>query len=214
MIAVCFLTCGRDREREATKTAASFSAFNSGRRDLVLLHCDGGGPGRVENYAIAKAHGFATVWSPFERVGQIESFRFFFDAVGDFDFVLWLENDWASDRPIPTVSFLRRFPEVDQFRMYGARKMRGDGPRAPAGAHIIGTKTPIDWKPLGELSWDMARAHWGAGGTIVRPRALAPFVGRPRLKDVIVGANNLLTMRPRENYLWHIGETTTGGFFG
>lgn len=213
MIAACLLTCGDDRHAEAARAAHSFARFNAGRDDVVRLHVDGGGPGRIVNAGIAARHGFATVWSPIARVGQIESFRFFFEAVDDFEFMVWLENDWESAAPLPSIDFLRKFHGVDQFRLYGSRKMRGDGPRAPAGTHLIGTKIPIDWKPSPDPAWECAWAHWGAGGTIVRPRVLAPYVDRPRLKDVIV-ATQLRTLRPRENILWHIGEKTTGGFFG
>jgi hypothetical protein len=214
MIAVCFLTCGPDRLEVAARTAESFAHHHRGRDDLTLLHVDGGGPGRVENIRIAKSAGFATAWAPIERVGQIESFRFFLDGAGDFDLLLWLENDWETERQIPPLEFFQGFPGIEQFRLYGERKMKGDGPRALAGRHRIGTKIPIAWQCAPAIGWQVARAHWGAGGTIVRPEALARHAAGPRLKDVIVSANDLLSMRPFENYLWHIGEKTTAGFFG
>lgn len=215
MIAVCLLTCGDDRLQHAARAAHSFARLNHDRGDLVLLHVDGGGPGRIENLEIAKTFGFNTVDAPVERVGQIESFRTFLDAVSGFPLMLWLENDWESERPIPRFSFFRGLPYIEQFRLYGTHKMRGDGPRAPAGTHVIGTKEKIIWSSRDDLpGWEEGRCHWGAGGTIVRPEILEPFRDGPRLKDVIVSSAHLRTVRPVENYLWHIGETTTKGFFG
>lgn len=187
---------------------------------MILLHVDAGGEGAGSNVKIAAAGGFTTIWQPADRVGQIESFRAFMEFIlGDpsIELMLWLENDWASERPIPPIEFFRSFAPIEQFRMYGERKMKGDGPRVFAGRHIIGTKKPIVWsdaKGAPKLDWEFGRAHWGAGGTIVRPTALNGLLDAPRLKDVIVGANDLYTLRPRENYLWHIGENTTAGFFG
>ncbi len=218
MIAVCFLTCGDDRLDLAERTASSFARLNAGRCDLVLLHVDGGGPGRASNNKIARAHGFETISSPVQRVGQIESLRAFLDdrRTRSADFVLWLENDWESEKPLPSPVFFKANSHLAQIRLYGARKMRGDGPRAMAGEHIIGTKTLIDWKPVArEPGWEMARCHWGAGGTLVKPSILLGGANlATRLKDIIVMADNCVSIRPVENILWHIGETTTGGFFG
>jgi hypothetical protein len=217
MIAVCLLTCGPARQVETHKTAASFARFNSGRDDLVLLHVDGGGAGREENLAIAKTYGLETIHAPVAREGQINSLRAFMaDArVTASDLVLWLENDWESDAPIPPPAFFHGLEHVDQFRLFGARKMRGNGPRAPAGQHIIGTKTLIDWEESARDGWDIGVCHWGAGGTLVRPWVLrAGAAAAPRLKDIITTATHLVTMRPTENILWHIGAETTGGFFG
>jgi hypothetical protein len=217
MIAACLLTCGPERGGETIRTAESFARLNAGRDDLVRYHVDGGGEGRDRNIEIAREYGFVTLHAPDRREGQIESFRAFLDTTlrRGADFMLWLENDWESVAPIPPISFFNPLVYVDQFRLFGTRKMQGNGPRALAGPHRIGTKTLIDWADHPDFpAWEMARCHWGAGGTIVRPEELEPFKDRPRMKDIIVAANDLRSMRVKENILWHIGETTTGGFFG
>lgn len=216
MIAVCLLTCGPERLAVTCETVGSFLAFNSGRRDMILLHADGGGAGARENCDVAEDAGFTTIAAPADRVGQIESFRSFMGFVladPAIEAIAWFENDWASAKPLPPIDFLHRWPGVDQFRLYGDRKMRGYGPRAPAGDKHIRTKRPLEWSQSKESGWEHGYAHWGAGGTIVRPRAIKPWLDLPRLKDVIV-ATDLDTMRPKENILWHIGEATTRGFFG
>lgn len=218
MLAVCLLTCGPERVAETARTASTFKAHNRGRKDVVLLHVDGGGEGSRVNQTIAAGHGFETISAPRKRVGQIESLRAFLAdrRVTTSNFVLWLENDWESERPLPPPEFFKANGHFAQVRLYGARKMKGDGPRALAGTHIIGTKTPIDWRPLErEPGWEKGRCHWGAGGTLVKPSILlGGAYEAARLKDIIVAANNCVTIRPVENILWHIGEKTTEGFFG
>src|SRR4051812_45055722 len=100
MIAVCLLTCGA-REHVTYRTVSSFAAFNSNRRDLYAWHVDGGPSGTDQTYnrVLAERYGFATLWKAPERVGQIESFRFFMERIlrpaeVPIEFMLWLENDW------------------------------------------------------------------------------------------------------------------------
>lgn len=215
MIAACLLTCGPGRAAETVRTARAFEELNRGRSDVVMIHADGGGPGQEENLAIASAHGFRTIHAPSSRVGQVVSFRAMFDeCLERGDLMLWLENDWEMVRPLPQAELFEELDFIEQFRLFGARKMQKDGPRAMAGKHIIGTKIPIEWKALPDKPWEIARCHWGAGGTIVRPEALEPFAALPRMKDTITASVALLSARPTENYLWHIGATTTEGFFG
>ncbi len=213
MIAVCLLTC--DRQELTARTVASFVAHNRGRTDLELLFCDGGSQ-TPENCRIAGAAGFKPVYvaPPEHRVGQMTTLRQFLKVTGEHEWILWLENDWESVAPVPTFEWLDNCG-VETVRLFGARKMRS-GPRALAGEHRIGTKELIDWQSLVDLpGWEHARAaHWGAGGTLIRRCRLTRFAHLPRLKDVITADPRLLSLRPVENIMWSIGETTTEGFLG
>jgi hypothetical protein len=218
MIGVCLLTCGRDDL--SVRTMESFSALNKSRPDIVRLHaaCGGGERGAIGTDPFL--FDFRTVHAPPERVPQIVSFRKLIEAaaVAGAEFILWLENDWESVAAIPTIEFLRETnkgpSKVQQWRLFGKRKMQKDGPRALAGEHQIGTKEKIKWGPSGLEGWEFGRAHWGAGGTIATLDFLEEQSFRNRLKDVITSKNNLPTLRPRSNIMFHIGDVTTEGFRG
>lgn len=216
MIAVCLLTCGR--EELSSRTVVSFREHNRGRSDLILLHADAGGPDTLRNRVIALNGGFRTVHAPTERVPQMASFRALLEeaALKGAEFVLWLENDWESVAPIPTLDELREHAEagIVTFRLFGKRKMREDGPRALAGEHRIGTKDKIDWQPTAGGKWEAGLAHWAAGGSIATLAYLESQYHRKRLKDVITARNDLPSLRVTENIMWHIGEQTTEGFQG
>jgi hypothetical protein len=181
MIAVCMLTCGR--ADLTLKTANSFRKINAGRSDVLLWHVDAGPADRKQerNCAIAKFFDFDTLRAPAVREGQIDSFRVFMTAIAGspVDFMLWLENDWESTHTIPTLEQLRGFAEVDQWRLYGHRKNAAGGPRSRAGTKNLGDGSALEWRPSQSIKgWEFTpRAHWGAGGTIVRPEKLQPFSG-------------------------------------
>lgn len=216
MIAVCLLTCGRDDL--TVRTAHSFEFFNAGlRSDLICLHADCGGHGPHRD---VETFGFRTVHAPRERVPQMVSYRALIEeaALKGAEFVLWLENDWESVAPIPTLDWLRKARDehgIVTWRLFGERKMRGDGPRAMAGEHRIGTKDRVHWIDCLEFEgWQRGHTHWAAGGSIATLAHLESQLHRPRLKDVITAKNDLPTMRPVQNVLFHIGHETTPGFQG
>jgi hypothetical protein len=140
-------------------------------------------------------HGFDFDTLLSARSAKVRSSRsgYFMTAIAGVavEFMLWLENDWESTHPIPTLEQLRGFAEVDQWRLYGHRKNAAGGPRSRAGTKNLGDGSALEWRPSQSIKgWEFTpRAHWGAGGTIVRPEKLEPhrqpFLGRERMKDVI-----------------------------
>lgn len=212
MVAVCLLTC--DRPALTAIAAQSFVAYNPGRRELLLLHADGGSE-TGENVGIARAHGFQTLVAPprAERIGQMATLRIFLEAVqrAGAEWMVWLENDWESVAALPNERFIAT-SGMDTIRLFGVRKMR-TGPRALAGPHRIGTREPIVWTPA-MPGWEQGRAHWGGGGTIVRTDVLTRQVHQPRLKDVITADTALRSLRPLHNLMWSLGLETTPGFLG
>lgn len=212
MLAVCLLTC--DRPELTARTLASFATHNVGRSDLRLLHADGGSQTK-DNVDLAEKYGFWSLVAPgaARRIGQMETLRILLSEVTrlGIDWVVWLENDWESVAPLPSDAFCEA-ADVETVRLFGRLKFR-DGPRAPAGRLRIGTTVPIEWR-ADRPGWERGRAHWGAGGTIVRTAVLTRQVHQRRLKDVILAENNLVSLRPVENIVWSIGQETTEGFQG
>ena len=213
MIAVCLLTC--DRPELTVLAASSFHKHHHARTDLRLLHCDGGSV-TSENVDIARAYGYRTLIAPprAERIGQMATLRHFVAAAGllECDWILWLENDWEAVGSIPTSTFCDH-ADVETVRLFGVQKFE-DGPRKWSGARRLLTRDRIDWQPHSYFGWECARAHWGAGGTLVKTSVLQRQLHQPRLKDVIKAENNLLSLRPIVNLMWCHGLQTTEGVIG
>lgn len=212
MIAICLLTC--DRPELTVLAASSIQKYHPNRKDLLRLHCDGGSV-TDENVQLASAYGFTTLIAPKreDRIGQMATLRIFVQKarLEGCDWILWLENDWECVAPLPTEDFLRS-SGAETVRLFGEKKMR-DGPRQWAGTRRILTQERINWRPAME-GWETARAHWGAGGTLVKTAILERQLHQPRLKDVIKAENYLLSLRPLENLMWCNGLVTTEGVIG
>ena len=210
MIAVCLLTC--DRPALTKLCVSSFVQHHGQRTDLLLLHCDGGSE-TDENVSLALSHGFLTLCAPSreERIGQMATLRIFLDEVKDAHcpWMLWLENDWETVAQIPTEDFLE---QADTVRLFGVRKMRY-GHRQLAGSRRMGTEDPIVWTEHA-VGWESGRAHWAAGGSLIRTEILERNRSVRRLKDVIEVENNLWSLRPVENLMWCHGVETTAGVMG
>lgn len=207
MIAVCLLTCGRD---ELTgRTVASFEEFNTGRADLICLHADAGGS------ELQEWGSFKLIDAPAERMPQMHSYRALIGeaAVRGAEFVLWLENDWVSVAPIPSIEFLqqtRAEHAIVTWRLFGKRRMKSKTDRGLVRETQIGTDVPIDWQPVFG-GWEIGRAHWGGGGCIATLEHLESQIHRKRLKDVVTAKLDLLSLRSVENIMWHVGTERTPG---
>jgi len=213
MIAVCLLTCGRFPLTR--RTVESFGAQNGARPDLIRLHAAGDHEIFAARAFITEG-GFVTVHAPNDRVPQMVSYRKLIEAAAlkGAEFVLWLENDWESVAPIPSIDFLRRTQKagVVCWRLFGARRMQSDTDRGLVKTTQIGTDIPIEWKrDKSEKGWELGRAHWGGGGCIATLRHLESQIFRNRLKDVVTAKPDLLSMRPTSNIMWHVGEERTPG---
>lgn len=212
MIAVCLLTC--DRPELTAWAVSSFQKHHADRKDLLLLHCDGGSL-TDENVRLARAYGYQTLVAPrrADRIGQMETLRHFVQKAlsESCAWILWLENDWESVAPIPTEAFLHA-SGAETVRLFGVLKMH-EGPRKLAGTRRIGTDERIDWRPAMD-GWETGRAHWGGGGTLVKTSILQRQLHQPRLKDVITAENYLLSLRPLENLMWCHGLISTEGIIG
>lgn len=202
-LAICLLTA--DRPELTRATLESFRAHNPDAGHHLLLHADDGSASR-DNFLLADRAGFGNVYASAYRKGSPAALACMWDAAVQMGatWILHLENDIEWVGPIPT----RR--DAESIRLYGALKMR-DGPRAPAGVHIMGTKEPIDWTPAGD-GWERGVASWGGQPSITLAKPLLDAVTAPgvdRLKQVSMALQRLDTLRPVENLVWHVGEEAT-----
>lgn len=208
MIAVCLLTS--DRAAYTFRTLKAFHDQHVGRRGLTLLHADDGSHDG-QNDAFASGFGFETVYRAPTRVGSGPALRAMWREAqrrgcGQ---ILHLENDQEFVAPIPAWVESITYPCV---RLYGQRKMRGDGPRAQTGPRDLATGKMVDWQAsTHHPGWEIGHTHWGGQASITRTALLVNAVAfAARIKDVTL-ALSCLTLRPVENITWHIGEVTTGG---
>lgn len=216
MILACLLTCGRPEL--TAETARSFALHNPKRPDIERVHVDGGElTTQGENCKTAAASGFETISASPKRIGQMETLRIF-QAEAErrgAHWVLWLENDWSTSEPLPRPAFFRKAlrADVEAIRLFGDRKMAHEGPRSMAGRHRMGTKDVVVWESSKDFpGWETGRTHWGCGGCLIRSDILARHMRAATLKDVMLADNNLYSLRPLQNLVWHLGQTRTEGF--
>ena len=197
------LTC--DREDQTKITLDTFLAHNDLAR-FRLIHADGGSATSA-NVNMAAAAGFETVYAPSERVSQYESLCHLIGASNDTEWFAYIEADQEWVRPFPweCLSF-----GAECVRLYGAMKGR-EGPRAPAGTCLMGTKTPIVWRPYAD-GYERGWAHWPGQPNITRLPVLRELMaGAARMKDMCM-ARPLDTVRCVENVTYHLCRETTLGF--
>jgi hypothetical protein len=204
-VAVALLTC--EREDQTANTIASFLRHND-RRRFMLFHADGGSRTQ-ENHRLAADAGFETVFEPRHRVSPCEALRHLVEvaATEGVDWFVWLENDqdWVRSFPFEALDF-----GSECVRLYGARKGL-DGPRNVTGPHLMGTKTPIAWRPCA-TGYERGMAHWAGQPSATRTEVMQELlVGAVSLKAVSLG-RPLDTVRCVENVTNHVGHVQTPDF--
>lgn len=201
--AICLLTA--DRAHYTVKTLTSLALFND-LSEYILLHADDGSrPEAHGNIVMASRAGFHTCYAAPKRFGVVPALRQMWitaDALGA-THILHLENDIQSLRALPS----RR--DADSVRLYGEYK--GIAPAYPTGRHIMETREPIDWRDDGD-GWQRAACHWGAQPSITKTDLLVSAINAAEsLKDVSRALLRINTVRPRYNFMAHIGEEKTKG---
>ena len=202
-IAVLLQTC--HREDLTRRTVESFCAHND-TSGMVLLHADDEAV-RRDNIAIAEEHGFSTVFAPLDRRGQMAGLKAMCAALpSGVRWVAYLESDWETVREWPWDWCQGA---VEAVRLFGERKAM-HGPRAMAGTRCLATNRPILWTPLMGGA-DAGQAHFSPP-SIVRASVLLPMVRQyHRVKDIML-ARPLDSLRPVDNFVWHLGDEQTPEF--
>lgn len=213
MLAICTPACGRPQLTRTT--LSSFMKHNPRAQAMVRLmavdHCTA-----IDD----EANLFAAAefgWNPIavgmpSRSGLMWGMRELVHAAiaRGCTQMLWLENDWECVAPLNVPGITH---DVDCVRLYGLQKQQ-DGAR-PSGALNMVTGMIIPWQDCGEYGgqrWQSAKAHFGGAPSIVDLRCVAPFVDRPTMKDMAKAMGELRTVRPSQNFFWHIGLESTSGF--
>lgn len=206
-MAICLLTA--DRPEYTNETLTTLERFNPRLcDDYVLLHADDGSA-EDSNQLMAEAAGFLTCYRTKERRGVVPALRVMWKTAADLgaSHILHLENDIRSLWRLPD----RR--DADSVRLYGEYK--GEGTSYPTGPHIMGSRELIEWREVGGR-WQRAQCHWGAQPSITRTDLLVPaIIAAASLKDVSRQLLRIDTLRPRINFVAHIGaEKTVNPRFG
>lgn len=205
-LAVGLITCGR--EPYTLETVTTFAACNP-ELAAIRLHADDASAGR-ENEVIAQKAGFRTIFSGTNRCGQLAMLRRLVNeavAQGATEFLL-LENDWKWVRSLPDLVSLPK--EIDCIRLYGVNK--DEAGRRPAGTRIMGSERAIDWRPFSK-GWERGLAHFGGPPSIIKLEKLREGMQRAdSFKAISLSTTHWRTLRPVRNFVWHIGDLTTGNF--
>lgn len=219
MINVVLLSCDR-----AEYTAATIESFLRHNRDQVgeriqLWHCDDASTD-TSNRKMAHAARFTPLFYSTKRVGVTEMVRRAARMLEHHgaEWMLLLENDWQTVRPIPWAVFdaCRARGDVWALRLYGRFKERGE--QLPAGARHRGRGgADPNWQEAeadGE-PFEVGDIHWGNPPSIARVAQVAWLhKAASREKDAIA-RSGLITdkvARVKSNVVFHIGATRTPGF--
>jgi hypothetical protein len=202
-VAVCLQTA--DRPDYTARTLASFAAHNDLDR-CVLLHGDDASS-TPENLDLAGAYGFRTVSRPSKPVGGLAlRSQLLQYAATVADWVLLLENDILSVRPLPwpLIEFVAQHPWVYALRLFGEFK----GPDRTDPCLTVNKwhrEKPVRWKTLRGAPEPAEHAviHWSAQPTVTRAA---------QARDIHVSGHrelHLKTVRVVQNVMVHVGATRT-----
>lgn len=220
MIGVALLTC--DRLEYTRRTIATFTEHNAAALAagaLKLWHCDDASTDPKVRKAAAVA-GFAPLIYTEERVGVTEMIRRTARKLehAGVEWMLLLENDWESARPVPLEAFGEAVRHYDAWsmRLYGAFKERDNA--RPAGTRHRGRGgADPKWHVCGGSSepFEVGHIHWGNPPAISRVDLVAWLHKKARReKDAIAKSGEIKNpvARVLENVVYHIGFERTGGF--
>ena len=222
-IAVCLITC--DRPELTARTLETFTRHNTGV-DFMKLQADDASK-TAENIKLGKKHGFELAVSKpagAERMGNHDTRRRIILAARKrgAKYVLILENDWISVRPVPLEAAAEVFqnPAIYAFRLFGVNKeLSPDGLpcRRSTPVHRGKDNKCPGWKPLVGFSepLEVGDIHWGTPPTITRIGEVVWLHEGTRKESEIrtkCGEIDMLTARVVDNVVWHIGYKRTDNF--
>lgn len=200
LTAICLLTA--DRPSYTQRTLEALLTFRPSK-GCVCLHADDGSEDG-QNCALARLHGFETVYDSNKREGPVAALRVMWAEARrrGAGWVIHLENDIEIVSPLPD----RR--DADTIRLYGDAKSLV-GPRQKTGTCIIGTKEPIVWEPDTD-GWFRGIAHWGGQPSITRTDLLLGAVlEAKKVKDIALALNRIDSLKPSTPIAYHFGAKTT-----
>jgi hypothetical protein len=219
-IDVVLLTC--ERPNYSAVTSATFRRLNAeaikaGR--LRLWHADDASatPGFREDVG---RWGWAPLVHTSARVGVTDMVRRIARRLEHqgAEWMLLLENDWESARPLPwpVIEAVQARGDIYALRLYGTHKGRGG--TIPAGTRHRGRGGAdpgwVDAVAGGE-TYQVGDIHWGNPPSVAKVAQVAWLHKAARAeRDTIArsGAIDERVARVTENVFYHLGETRTPAF--
>lgn len=213
-IAICLLTC--DRTEYTQRTLQTLAAQNELGR-FILLHGDDASQDQA-GPDLARAMGFETVVQSRKRRRGVAAMTADLIAAAQrvgAKFVLNLQNDWESKRPVPLSDAAAIFadPQVYCLRMYGAFKSA----HGRAGIHHGGREPlkVVRWAPHVMAGYEVGDIHWGHPPAITRIGHAVKLTAGARCERETrqrSGRITDLTVRVIDNVFSHIGRERTPDF--
>ena len=213
-VALCLLTC--DREAVTKKTIESLKKHVPLDR-FILLHGDDASRSE-DNCRMAQAAGFeSVVKNKGERRGVTAMWRSLVSAARKrgADWVLMQENDWewVRDYPDGLIEHVHDNDRIYYIRLFGVNKER-DG--RPCGARHAAKKDAMEWREYEPLwGWEIGDIHWGFPPNFTRIKYAEGLLRAAKAESHCrkrSGKINALALRPKSNYVYHIGKSRTKGF--
>lgn len=224
-IAVAILTC--DRLDLTKRTVKSFLKHNNGN-DFEIFYGDDASKDSVI-HQFMKKQGIPCLMKHKKRVGCSPSSEELINLtwiISKAPYVLYLQNDFESVRPIPLNIVQRVFDDhfrVGWIRLYGLNKndtIPGGNLTDPKNKFKPGSPM-VKWKKfkVANEELEIGDAQWSYHPAIHRSKVLRELTkGAARERDVGIAAvkSGFLTARFMKNITNHIGirKTTPGGKFG
>lgn len=222
-IALCLITC--ERYDYTALTLKTLAEHNDLKR-FVLIHADDASTDERIG-PLVRGYGFQTYRST-ERFGVMATQRLAVMAARDAgcEWTLIQQNDFEWVRPFPWQLFncVVNDKQVYCMRLYGHRKGRqGRLANAVAGPRHKGKDgAVVDWQPYRGTCFsvpdepaEIGDVHWCSPPAVTRTDVLWWLLDGA-LKDADCrlksGELDLMTVRPVENVVWHIGEERTPNF--
>lgn len=222
-LVIAILTC--DRFELTRKTVNSLLHYNQG---LSIFYGDDASTDPKIHRLMAN-HGIKCIMRHNKRTGCSPSSEELINSVWaatEAPFMLYLQNDFESVRPLPlgvTQQIFDQRPDVGWIRLYGLNKnntIKGGNPTDPRNKFKPGQPL-VEWKKLkiDDENIEIGDAQWSYHPAIHRSEVLRKLIkGATRERDVGIAAirSGLLTARFMKNITNHIGirKTTPGGKFG
>jgi hypothetical protein len=228
-VALCLQSC--ERHAETVKTLESFHRFNGFQLQapfpVFRIHAE---DGKLDerNEEAARKYGFVTVSSAARR-GNTGTRKHLIKCAEKrgATHVLFLENDWESDREVPwdLIQFVFTHPDHDIYhlRLWHHFKHRSTfdawDKKTPlvARGHAGRDRADPGWKPLagGPEPVDVGDHHWGAPPSVTRIQELLWLHADAGNEADSIRRSGLITARTAQvktNVFWHIGDERTPGF--
>lgn len=218
-LAVAVLTC--DRYEYTMQTVKTLFEKNSHQLDQFELYYGDDASKDSRIHTLMDNHGFELVASNATRMGCAQTTDMLLHAVvkrSKCDYVLYLQNDLISVKPIDIETMARLFKEYDgigALRMYGEYKCVTPTNALRVSDFHLGRpdRKKAEWYDIKGLpDYEIADIHVGLQATIFRSKVIPLImvgIQCDRNVEEKWASLNYMTARVKENVFSHIGKEKT-----